>query len=169
MEVPEHRENLARPDCFTRQEIELFQSLEGQNLSGVSYYLWLHHGETANANPYRFLFALELLFDSGASLLLSSGDDSEAIRVIDAESLLETALRLQALHGQPTIQRIVRDGQGLWQDVMEKPLVAIRLTRHSNGLYRNDALLLDFGEHAIVVELVKEGEGLEARYLVLDA
>ena len=57
----------------------------------------------------------------------------------------------------------------LWQDVMEKPLVAIRLTRHSNGLYRNDALLLDFGEHAIVVELVKEGEGLEARYLVLDA
>jgi hypothetical protein len=161
MENKIHSEPPARPDCFTRAEIEIFQSLEGQLLQGVTYYLWLHTAEGSKAQPYRFLYALELLFESGASLLVSCGEDSESIRVITAESLLETAASLQALHGQAVIQRVVRDAQGIWQGSMGQELTAIRLSKHNTGLYRNDALLLDFGKQAIVVELVREGEGLE--------
>ena len=155
--------------CFRREEVELFQSFENQTLIEVNYYLWLDVTLAASERPYRFLYALELVFESGEALLLSSGEDSEAIRVISAEVLLETATRLQQLHGQPTIQRIRRSYQGFWTELVGKKLAAIQLARHENGLYLNEALMLDFGATGIVVELPEAGEGLEIREVYLSA
>jgi hypothetical protein len=163
MENPVHRDDPTPADCFRQEEVAVFKSFEGQTLTGVNYFLWLDIGTELSTQPYRFLFALELLFDSGETLLLSSGDDSEAIRVISAEILLETAKRLQQLHGQPTIQRVIRDGQGVWQQATGQKLASIQLSRQADGLYRNDALMLDFGAAGIVVELPEAGEGLEIR------
>ena len=163
MENPEQQSAPIPPDCFRREEVELFQSFEHQVLSGVDYYLWLDVTTQASEQPYRFLFALNLEFESGASLLICSGEDSEAIQVITVEKLLETATRLHQLHGQAIIQRMARDGQGCWQEVMGKKLEAIQLARHASGLYLNDALMLDFGTAGIVVELPEAGEGLEVR------
>ena len=150
-------------DCFGLEEVKLFQSLENEILAGINYYLWLNTGVSADTSPYRFLLALELLFESGQSLLLSSGEDSEAVQVLKAEKLLETAKRLQALHGQSVMQRLARNEQGFWPGMIGKPLQAIQLSRHESGLYRNDALLLDFSSAGVVVELSEEGEGLEIR------
>ncbi len=151
------------PDCFQREAVELFQSLENETLAAVHYYPWLNLGAQAHAQPYRFLLGLELVFESGQSLLLCSGEDSEAIQVVSPESLLETARKLQELHGQPTIQRLSRSAQGFWPQFLGKPLHSIQLSRHENGLYRNDALLLDFGTAGVVVELLEDGEGLQVR------
>lgn len=149
--------------CFSMEEVERFRALEGSILSDVNYYLWLETEPAPDARAYRFLYALELLFESGEALLLCSGDDSEAICCISPEALVKTALRLQKIHGRPTIQRLSRRGQGLWFAAMSRPLEAVRLARRDDGLYHNDALLLDFGGAAISVELPGMGEGLEIR------
>lgn len=121
-------------------------------LETVTYYLWL--SKTAPA----FLFTLELFFKNGESLLLSSGQDSEAISLVSEASLMETARNLQEIHGEPLLQRMKADAQAIWQGAVGNILEAIQLSRHENGLYRNDALLLDFGPKKILLRLsVKDG------------
>jgi hypothetical protein len=148
------------PDCFLLEEIQALQSFEKQVLDGVNYYI-LHNQSEAGTMPHRFLYALELVFDSGEALILSSGDDSEAIHLLTAEQIVETAHRLQRMHGKPVIQRIAAGIQPVWREVVGKALQHIRLARNEAGLYLNDATLLDFGEHRVLVRL-NEREGLLA-------
>lgn len=160
MEKHSHTDDPTPPDCFRIEELEVFQSLEGQTLVNVNYYLWLNQAETEGVAPMRFLYAMELLFDSNESLILSSGEDSAAIRLIDAASLLQTAKQLQDLHGKVLIQRISALAQPLWEAVVGKVLEAIHLSKSEAGLYHNDALLLDFGSKRIMLN-ISAREGLE--------
>jgi hypothetical protein len=153
--MQEHPIAAPPPDCFRQEELEAFQTFESQVLQTLRYYLW-RSGGSAGA----LLYALELCFADGAALLLSGGEDSEAIAILDPESLVETARKLQALHGQAVIERMSADAQPLWAGALGQALQGIRLSRHENGLYRNDALLLDFGEKRILLRL-GEREGLE--------
>ncbi|MBK6933471.1 MAG: hypothetical protein IPH12_22435 [Saprospirales bacterium] len=135
-----------------------FQAYEAQVLLDVNYYLWLNNTDT-DAGPYRFLYAIELIFEQGGALLLSSGEDTAAIRVIPAETLIQTARDLQALHGQVCIQQVHAGPFPLWL-ALGHPLKGIRLSNNGAGLYLNDALALDFGQWQIMVQLSKT-EGLE--------
>ncbi len=146
------------PDCFPLEALNAFQSFEGDGLSDVWYYLWLNRVEDEQA-PYRFLYLLELVFDTGRSLMLSSGDDSEAILLSNAEALEKTARQLQTLHGVVSIQKIQAGNFPLWAPLLGKTLEAIRLSRTEEGLYNNDALLFDFGVGAVLLHLA-EKEGL---------
>ncbi len=147
------------PDCFRLEELEQLQSFENQILIEVNYYFWINQAEPTDA-PYRFLFFLELIFADQRSLLLTSGEDSEAIRVSDAGELVRTAEALRALHGKIVIQRVVAADFPLWLGVQRKMLLTIRLSKNEQGLYANDALLLDFDEQQILVRLSAR-EGLE--------
>lgn len=147
------------PGCFRLEELESFQSCETQVLVDVNYYLWLNRTD-ADLPPLRFLYCLELVFEDRGALLLSSGEDSEAIRVLSPEALIKTARQLQTLHGQVSIQRISAGAFPLWEPVMGRYLEAIRLTKNEAGLYLNDALLLDFGVRQILIQLSQK-EGLE--------
>ena len=140
-------------DCFRQSEVEAFQICEGQRLETANYYLWRTSARLS------FLYALELQFENGETLLLSSGEDTDSIRLITPESLVETALKLQALHSEALIQRIIANIQPLWRDVVGLTLEEIRLSRHEKGLYHNDALLFAFGEKQILLEL-SEKDGL---------
>lgn len=145
------------PDCFRLEELEAFQSFENQLLSDVNYYLWLNRAEAGEA-PFRFLYVLELVFEQPEALLLSSGEDSEAIRVISPETLIDTARGLQTLHGRVSVQRVSAGAFPLWQPVLGRTLEGIRLSKKDDGLYLNDMLLLDFGSRRIMVQLgLKEG------------
>lgn len=141
-------------NCFRQEEVEAFLGYEDLRLEAIYYYIW-PDGEGGG-----FLFTLELMFDSGERLMLSGGEDSEAIRIIDSETLMETARKLQELHGQPVLQRMVANAQPLWQQAAGEILLAIRLTKHESGLYSNEALLFDFRHKDIYVQF-GEREGLE--------
>ncbi len=158
MENQENIPGTPPPDCFRLEEIEAFQAAEGQVLSDVNYYLWLNTAEPGEA-PYRFLFYLELVFEDSSSLLVTSGDDSEAIRVSTAEALIETAARLRTLHNKVSIQRVNAGSLPIWQPAAGRTLEAVRLSRNDRQLYQNDAFLLDFGAHGVLVHLA-EKEGL---------
>ena len=144
------------PAGFFRQwEVETPEKFEHQTLELVNYYVWRKDNQVA------FLFALELLFAHGETLLLSSGEDSEAISVIKPEALVKMAQKLQNLHGEALIQRISASIQPIWRDVVGTTMLGVRLSPEaSNGLYQNDALLFDFGEHQVLLAL-SEKEGLE--------
>ncbi len=142
------------PDCFKQSEVEAFQTFEQQMLETVNYYVWRASAKSA------FLYALELYFSNGETLLLSSGESSEAIEVISAESLVATAQKLKEIQGEAVVQRIVANVQPTWQGIVGATLQGVRLSRHESGLYHNDSLLFDFGEKKILLEL-SEKEGLE--------
>ncbi|MFN0216443.1 MAG: hypothetical protein ACKVT2_19460 [Saprospiraceae bacterium] len=142
------------PDCFQQWELELFQTFENTILNTVNYYLWRTNKKSS------FLFALELFFENGKTLLLSSGEDSEQIQVITPESLTRTAKKLQLIHDEALIQRIAANIQPLWRDLIGTALQGIRLSIHAEtGLYRNDAMLLEFDGTRILLEL-SEKDGL---------
>lgn len=141
--------------CFRQWEVETMESFDNQMLEQVNYYVWRRDNQGA------FLFALELYFSHGETLLLSSGEDSEAIEVIKPEKLVHTAQKLQSLHGKAVIQRIAAGIQPIWREVLGSEMLGVRLSpEESNGLYLNDALVFDFGENQVLVEL-SEKEGLE--------
>jgi len=148
-----HAQDPTPADCFQQTEVETFQTFEGQKLETANYYLWRASSKSS------FLYAIELFFDNGETLLLSSGEDSEAIRLITAEFMVKTAKNLQSIHREAVIQRVVANVQPLWRDVVGTTLQEIRLARHESGLYHNDALLLGFETKQILLEL-SEKEGL---------
>lgn len=147
------------PDCFSLEELQVFQSFEQQTLVDVNYYLWLNNTQP-DVPPLRFLYAVELIFDRDGSLLLSSGEDSTAIQIIAAEALLKTARALQTLHRQVTIQRVHAGAFPLWEMAVGQILQSVRLSRHESGFYLNDALVLDFGEKQLLLQLSPK-DGLE--------
>ena len=131
MEKNTHSTGETPPDCFRLEELDAFQTVENQVLVDVNYYLWLNQAEADEA-PYRFLYYLELVFDEQPPLLLTSGDDSEAIRVSDAGALLKTADALRRLHGKVIIQRVNAGNLPLWQPLIGQTLNAVRLSPTNN-------------------------------------
>ncbi len=91
---------------------------------------------------------------------LSSGEDSEAIRLISPEDLVKTARQLQTLHAQISMQRVNAGAFPLWAPLTGHRMEAVRLSKNEQGFYWNDALLLDFGARQILVGLSQK-EGLE--------
>lgn len=157
----QHPHELSPPDCFRQEEAERFLDFENQKLEAVNYYLWRTNAEYGTRSAESgFLYALEMQFGHGEMLLLSSGESSESITIITAETLVETARKLQELHSETLMQRFSANAQPLWQGAVGAVLQGIRLSKHEDGLYRNDALLLDFEEKKIVVQLGKKA-GLE--------
>lgn len=157
METPDLPHQSIPAGHFSLEEIQQFQSHEGQELAGIDYYLWLDTGAGDAAPAYQFLFALELRFAAGASLILTTDEDHGDLRITDSAALIKTASALFQLHGRPVIQRLSRDQHSLWQALIGRELAAIRLTRTEEGLYQNDALLLDFGTTGIIIARDAQG------------
>ena len=159
MQTRSHAVEPTPPDCFCLEELQAFQSFETQVLADVNYYFWLNSTRADNA-PDRFLYAVEFIFEQQGALLLSSGEDSTAIRIISAETLIQTARDLQTLHGQVSVQRANTSTLPIWATAVGQALHAIRLSRNEDGLYFNDALVLDFGTPQILLRLSPQ-DGLE--------
>ncbi|MFM7152653.1 MAG: hypothetical protein ACKOZV_00850 [Bacteroidota bacterium] len=146
---------------FTLAELQIFQKAENTTLEGVDYYIWL---DTESEQPvWQFLLAIELKLGEAGAVIVSAGEDTDAIRVIQQEELLKTAAALFRIHGKPVIQRASRDHQAPWNWVMNSVLQAVRLSRGDEGHYLNDALMLDFGDKGLVIALNQDGGGLLIR------
>ncbi len=147
-----HIHHQTPPDCFTLEAVEAFQSFEGRTLVSAKYYVWKSLSGSAD-----LLYALELRFQEGESLIISSGEDSEALQIIDAATLVATANRAQQLNGQPVFDAYDAMQQSIWKGCADRNLVAIRLSKNEEGLYLNDALMLDFDGQQLIVGLHERG------------
>lgn len=146
---------------FTLSELEIFRQVENATLEGVDYYIWL---DTEAEQPvWRFLLAIELRMGEAGSVIVSAGEDTDAVRVVQQEELLKTAAALYKIHGKPVIQRASRDHQIPWNGLINSTLQAIRLSKSEEGYYLNDALMLDFGDTGLIIALNQDGGGLLIR------
>jgi hypothetical protein len=66
------------------------------------------------------------------------------------------------MHGEAIIQTTPAHAQPIWQNAYGQILNGIRLSRHPEGLYYNDALLLDFDACQLLVQPADD-EGLALR------
>jgi hypothetical protein len=145
------------PDCFKVEEIQAFQAFGGQALSEVNYYLRFYPGQSER----RFLYCLELLFQSDDALLLCSEEEATSIEVIDALSFINRARQAQTtLNGQPAVQRVGATSSALWQPFIGQVLSGILLSGNGNGLYLNDALALDFAAQGRLIVSLGQAGGL---------
>ena len=85
-------------------------------------------------------------FENEDALILTSGDDTDAIRVSTAVDLIQKAQQIQTQTGQAAVQRMHASASALWQPVIGQVLQAVRLSKNDDNMFLNDALLLDFGE-----------------------
>ncbi|MDX1911924.1 MAG: hypothetical protein SFV22_10585 [Saprospiraceae bacterium] len=134
------------PDCFGEEEVRHFQSFENSRLHHIIYHLWRKPGD----HP-PFLYALELQFEQELSLLIAAGETTPALHILAPEHLSKTAQSLADLHGEAILQPMSANAQALWSGAAGQILQGIRLSRHPEGFYYNDALLLDFSEKQILV------------------
>ncbi len=146
---------------FTLSELEIFRQIENATLEGVDYYIWL---DTEAEQPvWRFLLAIELRMGEAGSVIVSAGEDTDAVRVVQQEELLKTAAALYKIHGKPVIQRASRDHHIPWNRQINSTLQAVRLSKSEEGYYLNDALMLDFGDTGLIIALNQDGGGLLIR------
>ena len=146
------------PECFQLEELQALQAFEAAELIDVNYYLWLNN--TNPDGPYRFLYSLELIFDRQGALILSAGEQTKALGLISAETLIKTARDLQTLHRNMSIQRVHAGSFPLWEPAIGKTLHAVRLARNASDEYLNDSMVLDFGTQQVLIQLA-EKDGLE--------
>ena len=144
------------PDGFFKlEELQTFKSLQGEQLADVNYFFW-HHASTPEV---QFLLFIEILFVSEHALILTSGEDTDALRIIEAMDLIQQARQLMERgNGEPAVRQLNASGSAIWMPLLGQKLQGIHLSKDpSNQLYVNDALLLQFEDHGVVVALNEKG------------
>jgi hypothetical protein len=149
----------APPDCFQLHELEAMQDFGGQLIEEIFYYTYKKNTDSGTESP-EYLFAV-LLVSSESGLLISSGKDAAALSILSPEALeaiIEHHQNYAVLRRQSAMQ------QKTWASIPQKKLEQIQLSRHENGLYRNDALLLDFGHSEVLIGVIMEKPGMYLKF-----
>jgi hypothetical protein len=126
---------------------------EGRQVAALRYYLWQR-----NTAEIGFLYALEIGFAEGESLWIAYDEEAHGLRITDAVRLARLAQSLQTLHGTAIIKRLDAHLQPLWAGIMGAELSQVLLSPREDGLYANDALLLDFGKKRVLLAVGQAGE-----------
>lgn len=140
--------------CFSLEDITTFRALDGEKLADVNYYFWT----SADKSQQRFLLFMEILFVSEQALIITSGEDTDAIRIVEAMDVINKGKDLMARNDRkPAMQQLSATASAIWHPYSGQPLTSIRLTKNDAGLYLNDAILLDFGTGGVIVALHDKG------------
>jgi hypothetical protein len=140
---------------FSVDELQALQELEGQLLKQVVYHNWVN--KINPAEQFEFLDKLELVFHNGR-IVFAANEDNSGIGIVpdfDGE-----AARLRLLHefnGKIDLRSDDMTFNPLWVLTAGKTMYSIELVKDREGLYRNDCLLLNFGEEKLEVRLNMEG------------
>lgn len=141
-------------DCFRQEEVEKFHAFSGKVLTAVNYFIWFNPDNQSQ----RFLYCIELLFNIEESLLLIVDDCEDTLRLIDIADFVSQAELLRHQNGgAAVVQQADPSGIAPWNSVVGSLLLGIRLTPTENGLYSNDALLLDFVSGGIIIAVNDKG------------
>lgn len=136
-------ENRSQVPYFSDQALARFVAAEGLTVRKVVCHLWLN--QLRKEAPVEVIDNVELHFDSDKKLCIGCDLDADGLDAIDFDFESTTiqlkaefgdAIRLFAIDASPT---------KMWQDVIGKKLVAVRVTKEGDK-YRADSLVLDFEE-----------------------
>jgi hypothetical protein len=146
---------------FSYEELTKLKALEGKTLQQVTYYNW--QNKVRPEEIFGFLDKLEMKFSDGTSVVLSGNEEDEPGIILIPDFDLETT-RLMLLHefgGRIDIASADMTQTTLWAGAAGQVLQLVGLVDDGENSYRNDAIMLDFGEEKLEISPAMEGLFIE--------
>lgn len=142
-------------DYFSTEEVYKILALVNEKLSGVTYYFWVNKSQEQH---FEVLDWIELKFESGNSLVLTAGLETDGIKVAEPDFDLIRANLRDEFKGVVTLEARDASGHKAWKDALGKAITP-SLVRHE-GKMLNESIVLKF-EDADDIEIYLGLEGLE--------
>jgi hypothetical protein len=141
---------------FSYDELKQFKAVEGLRLNRVIYHYWQNKAKASET--FEFLDKLELEFTEGGKLILTTSEETEGAMalVMDFDAEKQHFLLLHEFGGKLGMRSADLTSNILWEAAAGKVLRSCQLV-HESGSYRNDTLLLDFGDEQLEVRPHVEG------------
>ncbi|GAB4143142.1 MAG: hypothetical protein Fur0041_18260 [Bacteroidia bacterium] len=142
---------------FSFEELKALKNTEHKKLTTVFYHNWLN-----KANPheaFEFTDKIELRFEDGSRLVVGTSDETEQAIALDPDFDAEKR-KLMLLHefnGKIDQRSVDMTGNPLWSFAAGQTLLQIALVKEEENLYRNDAMLLDFGDEKLEIRPGMDG------------
>lgn len=144
---------------FNYEDLLALKGLEKKKLVKVIYNYW--QNKTNPGDPFEFLDKLELHFSDNTFIVLTTNDEVEPRIEVIRDFDLEKS-RLMLLHefgGKLDMRAEDLTENPLWAPVMNRVIKMVGLVDDGEESYRNDAILLDFGDNEML-EIHPGVEGL---------
>jgi hypothetical protein len=146
---------------FSFEELKKLKSLEGKILSDVIYFVWVNRIEAEK--PFIFIDKIQLKFQSGETVTLTAGEESDALHFVENFDPLAEALKLdEDFNGKILLKPHNSSGDKFWKDVIHQKVEIVQLSKQ-NDQYLADAIVFDFGKEKRLVAISPE-EGIIIDY-----
>lgn len=147
---------------FSYEDLMELKALEQKKLAQVIYHNWQNKSQPDDV--FEFLDRLELIFSDETKIILAANEEENqpgifVVRDFDAEKT-----RLLLLHqfgGRIDYYSREMTHNALWTPVMEKTLELVGLVDDGENCFRDDAILLDFGDEKLEIHPAIEGLMIE--------
>ncbi len=145
-------------DFFTTEEVYAIAALVNEKLSGITYHYWVNK---ASNEVFEVLDWITLQFESGNSITLTGGLDSDGIKLVNPDFSAEQK-RLEAeFDGKVTIATRDASKHKIWKECIGQEFTP-SLVKYE-GRMLNDSIALKFpGADDVIIFLGLEG--LEVDY-----
>ncbi|MEX1189523.1 MAG: hypothetical protein WED33_09715 [Bacteroidia bacterium] len=151
-------EKFTEADFFTADEMYKIASLVNETISSVEYHYWVNK---SHDQRFEVLDWITIHFHSGNNLWLTAGEDSDGIKLMEADiPALDKKLH-EEFKGIVTLESKDVSNHKIWKETIGKAITP-SLIHHENRAL-NDTIALKF-EGADDVEIYLGIEGLEVDY-----
>jgi hypothetical protein len=128
---------------FSNQALAKFAAAQGKTVRKVVCHLWQNN--INQEKSVEIIDNVELYFEGTEKLTIACNFDGDGIDAIDFD-YKQTVLDLnQEFGGKIKLFAVDASATTMWQDVIGRELVNVRLTKESD-YYRADSVMLDFGQ-----------------------
>ncbi|MFM2286851.1 MAG: hypothetical protein RLZZ543_2348 [Bacteroidota bacterium] len=155
MQEPEDFQELTDANFFTVAEVYQLTEMVNETLASVSYHYWVNR---AQGQLFEVLDWITFHFESGRSLSITAGPDSDGIKVSEPNIDSERKRLEEEFKGVVTIESRNASKIRFWKDAIGKSITP-SFIKHE-GKVLNDSIVLKF-EEAEPVEIFLGLEGLE--------
>jgi hypothetical protein len=156
------------PNYFTLIDLVALNSMEGKQIEKITYHVWENRVNPDPNELFESLDWLELEFTDNSIICFTAAEESDGIKLIEF-NLDEERARITALFGNK-IQLVSHDMtfSETWIQATMLPITAVELMADKTQQYLNNAMMLRFSDHqmliglnpheGLLVELVEEDE-----------
>lgn len=156
--MAEEHELPGEGDFFTTEEVYQIATLVNEKLAGVTYHYWVNK---ASSEVFEVLDWITLHFESGNSVTLTGGLDSDGIKLVNPDFKAEQQRLEKEFEGKVTIESRNASKHKLWKECIGQELTPSLVK--FEGKVLNDSLVLKFPDaDAVIIFLGLEG--LEVDY-----
>jgi hypothetical protein len=152
-------DSLTEANFFTTDEVYKLAALVNESLESVSYHFWVN---TAQGQRFEVLDWISLHFVSGHSMWLTAGEETDGIKLIEADFPSLKKRLEEEFKGAVTLESKDVSGHKFWEGAIGKAITPSLI--HHEDRVLNDSIALHFEGSEDSIEIFLGIEGLEVDY-----